>query len=131
MRKTRRTKTVTRRLGWEFLKPGDQVRAVEKGQGLKKGEKMRQLAVISIIDVRREPLNRMLTDIDYGFAECRREGFADHPRLRWPLEFVSLFCASHRPCESHFLVTRIEFEYLDSDQPNSGGALRGSGKSRT
>lgn len=26
-----RTKTVTRRLGWEKLRPGDLVRAVEKG----------------------------------------------------------------------------------------------------
>ena len=30
-------KTVTRRLGWEFLKPGDRVCGVEKGMGLKKG----------------------------------------------------------------------------------------------
>ena len=27
-----RTKTVTRRLGWAFLKPGDIVNAVEKGK---------------------------------------------------------------------------------------------------
>ena len=34
-----RTKTVTRRLGWWFLKPGDVVWACEKCMGLKKGEK--------------------------------------------------------------------------------------------
>jgi len=28
-----RTKTVTRRLGWNFLKPGDLLWAVEKGWG--------------------------------------------------------------------------------------------------
>ena len=31
-----RTKTVTRRFGWWFLKAGDQVWAVEKAMGLKK-----------------------------------------------------------------------------------------------
>lgn len=33
-------KDVTRRFGWWFLKPGDQLRVVEKTIGLKKGEKM-------------------------------------------------------------------------------------------
>ena len=32
------TKDVTRRNGWWFLKPGDQIWAVEKCMGLKKGE---------------------------------------------------------------------------------------------
>lgn len=32
-----RTKTVTRRKGWAFLKPGDLVWAVVKGMGLKPG----------------------------------------------------------------------------------------------
>ena len=32
-----RTKTVTRRFGWWFLKPGDVVRGVEKAMGLKPG----------------------------------------------------------------------------------------------
>ncbi len=35
-----RTKTVTRRLGWSSLKPGDIVQPVEKAQGLRKGEKV-------------------------------------------------------------------------------------------
>ena len=34
------TKDVTRRNGWWFLKPGDQIWAVEKCMGLKKGEKV-------------------------------------------------------------------------------------------
>ena len=29
-----RTKTVTRRVGWKTLQPGEVLRAVEKGQGL-------------------------------------------------------------------------------------------------
>lgn len=51
-----RTKTVTRRLGWSFLKPGDLVMGCEKCMGLKKGEKVRRLGVIQITGVRRELL---------------------------------------------------------------------------
>lgn len=108
-----RTKTVTRRLGWEFLKPGDLIQAVEKGQGLKKGEKMKPLAVLRVEDVRKERLDRMREDVDYGIEECRREGFGDDPSLRFPSEFVGFFAASHRPCEPHWHVTRIEFSYVD------------------
>ena len=35
-----RTKTVTRRLGWNFLKPGEVVNACEKCRGLKAGQKV-------------------------------------------------------------------------------------------
>lgn len=121
-----RTKTVTRRLGWTFLKPGDRIRAVVKCQGLKKGETQEQLAVLRVVDVRREPLRRMTDDLDYGFEEARREGFGDDATLKWPSEFVRFFCSSHRvdifdPCRARFSrpctpedeVTRIEFAYED------------------
>ena len=52
-----RTKTVTRRLGWGFLKPGDVVMGVEKAMGLKKGEKVRKLGLIRIVSIRSEPLS--------------------------------------------------------------------------
>lgn len=51
------SKTVTRRLGWKFLKPGDRVMACEKCQGLKKGEKVKRLGEIEIINVTRERLD--------------------------------------------------------------------------
>jgi hypothetical protein len=38
------TKTVTRRLGWRFAKAGQRVCAVEKGMGLKKGEKVKRIS---------------------------------------------------------------------------------------
>lgn len=108
-----KTKTVTRRLGWSTLKPGTIVRAVRKGQGLKKGEKVEELALIRITDVRREHLGAMLLDIDYGIAEVKREGFEDHPAVQgWPTAFIEFFCNSHRPCEKNWPVTRIEFEYV-------------------
>jgi len=108
----RRAKTVTRRTGWKNLQPGQQLRAVEKAMGLKAGEKVRVLGVIRVLNIRQEPLDALTTDVDYGFAECEREGFGDHPALRWPGEFVSFFCASHRGCVPSTTVTRIEFEYI-------------------
>lgn len=108
-----KTKTVTRRMGWDHLKPGDVLCAVEKGMGLKKGEKVVRLATIRIVSVRPEPLKRLLEDRDYGFKECEKEGFGAHPDLQWPTEFVEFFCASHKGCTPESSLTRIEFEYLD------------------
>lgn len=106
-----RTKTVTRRVGWDFLKPGDLVRAVVRSQGLKKGEKIEPIAVLRIVDVRIEPIRAMVDDTDYGLKECRLEGFYGDPNLQWPDRFVAWFCATHK-CEPSDLVTRIDFEYV-------------------
>lgn len=70
-----RSKTVTRRMGWKFLKPGDRIRAVKKAMGLKKGEKVHQLAVLEVIDVRRQPLNVLRDGSAWASAEIEREGF--------------------------------------------------------
>lgn len=106
------TKTVTRRLGWERAKVGDLLRPVRKGMGLKPGEKVEVLrAPIRLVDVRREPLRRMIDDIEYGIEECKLEGFDKHPVYCWPSEFVNFFCSSHRPCDLSWTVTRLQFEY--------------------
>lgn len=121
-----RTKTVTRRVGWTFLKPGDLIRAVERCQGLKKGETVTPLGVLRVERVSRERLDRMEAESIYGQQECSAEGF---PHLS-PMEFVAMFCATHKvpdtrawglphrrrqafpmlPCDQ---VTRIEFSYVD------------------
>lgn len=107
-----RSKTVTRRTGWATLQPGTLVRAVRKGMGLKKGEKVEELAVIRIVSVRREVLARVIDENDYGFNEVRLEGLTDHPQVKgWPSQFVEFFAATHR-CEIRDTVTRIEFEYV-------------------
>lgn len=119
-----RTKTVTRRIGWEYLKPGDLLQAIEKGQGLKAGEKARKLAVIRVKDVRRERLDELLgPNFAYGNEEVVREGFPDAT----PAGFIYMFVCSHRVpdyadsmgrihyrrCEASDEVTRVEFEYVD------------------
>lgn len=104
-----KTKTVTRRMGWLHLKAGELIRPVKKCQGLKKGEKIEPIGpVIRIVDVRREPLDRMLLDHLYGWEENAREGFSP---IMSPGEFVGMFMRANG-CKPTDLVTRIEFEYV-------------------
>ena len=95
------TKTVTRRKGWLFLKPGDIVIAVNKSQGLKKGEHPVKLATLRVVSARRERL------CDISSDDCRREGF---PYFT-PPEFT-LFYMRHNGGFHDDEVTRIEFEYI-------------------
>ena len=95
-----RSKTVTRRLGWKCLRPGDRIQAVRKSMGLRKGEKVERLAVLRVVDVRREPLNQIDPD------DVEREGFPGRSRM-W---FVQHFCQSMR-CQPFTNITRIEFAY--------------------
>src|SRR5690606_14704438 len=90
-----RTKTVTRRLGWKFLKPGDVLNACVKCQGLKAGEKIKKLGQIRVVSVSWETLEEITS------IECRREGFPDMP----PSEFVAMFCRSMN-CRPSDAVTR-------------------------
>lgn len=104
------TKTVTRRMGWEFLKPGDRVLGVEKGMGLKKGEKVRGLGVIEIVSVRREMLDDLWLERKYPYGaqeELQHEGFPGMERY----DFVEMF-AKHHDCTTADFVTRIEFRHV-------------------
>ncbi len=96
-----RTKTVTRRAGWQFLKAGDVVQGCKKCMGLKPGEKLERLGLIRIIDVRREPLDAIKKD------DVIREGFPDYTVS----SFVLMFCLHMKGGPGQF-VTRIEYEYL-------------------
>ena len=111
------TKSVTRRLGWSFLKPGDVVMAVEKGMGLKKGEKVKQIYPIEIVSIRGERLS------DITLEDVAREGF---PQMNVP-EFVRMFAKSHG-CDVHECVNRIEFKPLA--QPNKAYTRQGGTPAR-
>ena len=106
-----RSKTVTRRTGWHYLKPGDVIQAVEKSRGLKKGERVRELAVLRVVNVRVEPLSRLLTDPRYAEDELPREGFPCWSRD----EFVDTFLRTNRLKSAAVRVTRIEFEHVHRD----------------
>lgn len=97
------SKTVTRRIGWNFLRPGEQLWAVRKSMGLKPGERVVRLALIRVVSVRRERLNQ-ITDEDVV-----AEGFPGMSRL----DFIRMFIANMRPTYGAIQpVNRIEFEYL-------------------
>lgn len=109
-----RQKTVTRRLGWNVLKPGDRLLAVDK----LRTKNALKLAVIEIVSARREPLFNLLRSADgvidggsapYAIGEMTAEGF---PGLR-PLDFVALFTKGNglSPHANNVDVNRIEFRY--------------------
>lgn len=102
------SKDVTRRLGWLFLREGDELMGVEKSQGLGKGGKIKPLGLIRVVSVRREPLRRMFDEPEYGKVELGREGFP----LMTVKGFIEMFCLSHRGCNPETGVTRIEFKKL-------------------
>jgi hypothetical protein len=108
-----RMKTVTRRPGWRFLKPNDLILAVESAQRLEKGEPVRALAVLRILDIRIEPLSRLVEDASYAEDELPREGFPCWSRD----DFITKFMRAHRLTTVETDVTRIEFEYVDTDVP--------------
>ena len=96
-----RTKTVTRRLGWWWLEPGELIMGVEKGMGLRKGETVTRLALIRVVSAQSERLDAITQ------GDVAREGFADLSRA----EFVDMFCR-HNRCAPKTTVNRIEFEYV-------------------
>jgi hypothetical protein len=113
----RGTKDITRRLGWKNLKPGDHLMAVEKAQGLKKGEKVKRIGEIEIISCREEELRCIeysyhRADSDFMFGDGRtdlrtemsREGFPNQT----PAEFVKMFCKFNK-CNRKTRVNRIRF----------------------
>ena len=98
----RRTKTVTRRLGWKALKPGALFWACEKCQGLKKGERIKRLALLRCVSNREEGLNE-ITGLDLN-----REGFPTLTRG----EFIKMFCREMGGGPTQ-RVQRIKFEYAE------------------
>ena len=96
------TKTVTRRLGWWSLKPGDRVMACVKCQGIPKGGKIEKICEIEIVSCRAERLNQITEDDVY------REGF---PQLT-TLEFIRMFMKEMKCCVVE-RVNRIAFKYVD------------------
>lgn len=99
------TKDITRRFGWWFLVPGDRLCAVEKCQGLKKGEKINRLKIIEAVSTRGEPLNAITKE------DCIREGFPEFE----PCDFVDMLVKYHK-CKPDAIINRIEFKYVKESE---------------
>ena len=96
-----KSKTVTRRFGWKFLKKGDLICGVEKAMGLQKGEKIKRLGVIRIISNDVVRLDSITQD------DVIKEGFPN-----WkPADFINLI-TKHYNVKSDSMINRIEFEYV-------------------
>ena len=119
-------KSVTRRLGWADLQPGELLWAVEKAQGLKKGEKVKRIRMIRVQSVRREHLDALLPGRRYSmhpsdaWIEVCREGFPDMT----PAGFVAMFCKANK-CAADVMVNRIEFAHVELEKVR-GGILSGN-----
>jgi len=100
-----RRKTVTRRLGWKFLKPGDRLILCPQTRGVSREDRV-DLAEVEVVDVRREPLRAIE---NYGSEECNREGFVGFS----PEMFIQFFCSEVRGVGRDTPVTRIEWRYLE------------------
>lgn len=97
-----RTKIVTRRLGWNFLKSGDILQACERCLGLKKGETTQKLAKLRVVSVHTQPLNQISQD------DVAKEGYPD-----WtPEDYIQHFCKVFK-VKPTTKVNRIEFAYYD------------------
>lgn len=98
-----KTKIVTRRDGWKFLKPGDRILAVEKCMGLKKGEKHIPLGVIEVTGVSRAQASWLC----HQCGEVRKEGFPDMS----PEAFLRDILGGDRDR----VVTRIQFKHIEEE----------------
>lgn len=98
-----RSKTVTRRNGWRFLKAGDRLTLCRKTMGRKPGEPLDRIAEVEVVSVRRERLAAVTAD------EVALEGF---PGMK-PQEFVQRFFVEGQGLSPEADVTRIEWRYLD------------------
>jgi hypothetical protein len=97
-----RTKTVTRRLGWLFLRPGDRVTLCRKVMGRRAGEPLVRIAEVEIVSIWRERLE------DISPEDVAAEGFPE-----WtPAQFVAFFRDHMRAFNPAVVVTRIEWRYL-------------------
>jgi hypothetical protein len=112
-----RQKTVTRRLGWKFLKPGDRLTLCPKVQGRKHPdgtiEPLVRLAEVEVISVRRERLWD-ITDDDIRREAVEPDVFEEtytDTGLPTPQAWINWFC-EQMDVAPDAAVTRIEWRYL-------------------
>ena len=102
-----RTKTVTRRFGWQCARPGMLLAACERTMGFRRGEKAPPpIAVIRVVSTRWEPLSAV-TDEDVAL-----EGFPGRT-AGW---FLAFLCG-HSGKLPRAVVNRIEFTYEEDTAP--------------
>lgn len=94
-----RAKTVTRRKGWLFLKPGEHLTLVDHLP--RTGKDYEVLATVEVVGVSREPLSAI------DVRDVRAEGFG-----MTPSQFVDWYCRKF-DVQPQTELTRIEWRYVD------------------
>lgn len=98
------SKTVTRRLGWRFLKTGTLLQPVVKSQGIPKGGHVEKIGgpirVVAVDEVRLGAITPQ---------DVYREGFP-----AWTTTDFVKFFKQHNGVLRDAMVTRIQFEYVSA-----------------
>lgn len=110
------TKFVTRRTGSANWKVGERRCAIEKGQGLKKGEKVVRMRVVECVANAPERVDEIVRNqFRYSYphvhqwkSEMELEGFPNMDAE----EFVEMFCELNGIAPDE-VINRIEFKYVD------------------
>ena len=96
-------KTVTRRQGWAKLKVGSIIQPIEKGMGLKKGEKQKLLGCpIIITSIEEEAIEEITID------DVACEGFDGFTTE----QFIAMYCKANKVKPSE-MCRVIRFEYVE------------------
>lgn len=111
-----RRKTVTRRLGWRFLKAGDRLTLCRKVMGRRAGEPLERIADVEVVSVRRESLDTIdLADIEAegvpAAVWCGGDQHTYGCETCGPLVWAEWFARTMRVGLAAD-VTRIEWRYL-------------------
>lgn len=108
-----RRKTVTRRSGWAFIRPGDRLILCRKVRGRRPGEPLVRLAEVEVLSSEWQRL-RWLYDpglpvTEWQRAEMVREGCPGmHPK-----DFIDEFFVRAQGLSPETRVNRIEWRYVD------------------
>lgn len=110
-----RRKTVTRRLGWTFLKPGDRLTLCRKVMGRKPDEPLVRLAEVEVTSVRRERLSDVtVEDVAAEAVPAAAFDAADHGAGCVTGCWAEWFARTMGLGDNvDGWVTRIEWRYLD------------------
>lgn len=109
-----REKTVTRRIGWLMIKPGDQLTLCPKVRGRRNGEALERIVTVDVVSVRREPLDAITRD------DVTAEGFPGMTQR----EFIDFFCETHRGVTPQTEVTRVEWAYPSRTEASIDVAIK-------
>lgn len=96
-----RSKTVTRRKGWIFLRPGERITLCRKVMGRRPGEPLVRITDVEVVDIRREPLCAITED------DVAAEGFPGMSRE----EFIRRFFVEAQGIGPEDMITRIQWVY--------------------